>query len=240
MRALIVFARQPIPGETKTRLCPPLEAATAAALYAAFLQDALNLARRVPGVQPLIDYSPATAGPFFARFAPDLPARPQQGEDLGPRMDHSLCAALRGEGLPAPCAHAVLIGSDLPNLPLAFVAEAFARLDAGADLVLGPAEDGGYYLIGLRAPQPRLLHEVPMSTPTVLADTLQIAAELGLRTALLPRWYDIDTFADLRRLASEPGEAAHTRAFLARHALLVAHKGQGAASQLAPADVPRR
>jgi glycosyltransferase A (GT-A) superfamily protein (DUF2064 family) len=85
--------------------------------------------------------------------------------------------------------------------------------------VLGPCEDGGYYLIGLRRPQPRLLREVRMSTPDVLRDTLAIAAELGLRVAMLPTWYDVDTAAELARLCEElraapPEIAMHTRGFL--------------------------
>jgi uncharacterized protein len=87
--------------------------------------------------------------------------------------------------------------------------------------VFGPADDGGYYLVGLREPQPRLLREVPMSTPTVLADTLALAEKQSLRVALLPGWYDIDSAEDLRRLAAElrdapPEVAPRTRAFLER------------------------
>jgi hypothetical protein len=113
----------------------------------------------------------------------------------------------------------VLIGSDIPDLPAAYVRDAFARLESGADVVLGPAEDGGYYLIGLRAPQPGLLRGVPMSTPTVLADTLALAREQGLRADLLPPWSDIDTIADLQQLAARlrdapPDVALRTRAFL--------------------------
>jgi len=76
---------------------------------------------------------------------------------------------------------AVIIGSDSPDLPPEYLSDAFARLEAGADVALGPADDGGYYLIGLRAPQPRLLREVPMSTPSVLADTLALFRELAAR-----------------------------------------------------------
>lgn len=214
MPTLIVFAREPVAGQTKTRLCPPLDGATAAALYACFLRDTLDLARRTPGVQPLIAYTPASAGPYFARLAPDLPARPQVGAGLGERLANALQAAL-AEGRPAAA-----LGSDSPDLPGACLGAAFAQLAAGADVVLGPAADGGYYLIGLRAPQPRLLRDVPMSTPTVLADTLALAGDLGLRVALLPPWYDIDTAADLERLranlATAPPEVAPaTRAFLA-------------------------
>lgn len=95
-------------------------------------------------------------------------------------MDNAFADAFAQDG------PVVIIGSDLPSLPAAHVRDAFARLDAGADLALGPAEDGGYYLIGLRARQPRLLREPPMSAPTLLADTLALAAELGLRAELLP------------------------------------------------------
>jgi glycosyltransferase A (GT-A) superfamily protein (DUF2064 family) len=113
--------------------------------------------------------------------------------------------------------------SDSPTLPVAYVSEAFSRLQEGADVVLGPCDDGGYYLIGLKQPQPRLLREVQMSTPTVLRDTLAIAEELGLRVVLLPTWYDVDTAAELQRLRQElatmsandgSSPARHTRAFL--------------------------
>jgi uncharacterized protein len=221
-RILIVFAREPIPGATKTRLCPPLDPAAAAALYACFLGDVLALASGLPGVEPVIAYTPATAGPFFARVAPEIAAFPQQGADLGARMDLALArflAAEREHGGEPPVA--VLIGSDFPSLPPAYLLAAFARLEAGADAVFGPADDGGYYLVGLREPQPRLLREVPMSTPTVLADTLALAEKQSLRVALLPGWYDIDSAEDLRRLAAElrdapPEVAPRTRAFLER------------------------
>ncbi len=114
------------------------------------------------------------------------------------------------------------MSSDSPTLPAAYVAKAFDILARDeADVVLGPCDDGGYYLIGLAQPQPRLLREVPMSTPHVLRDTLALAATAGLRAVLLPPWYDIDVADDLRRLAAElaaspPEGAHHTRAFLDR------------------------
>lgn len=214
-RILIVFAREPVAGHTKTRLTPPLSASDAAALYACFVRDVLDTARRVAGISVTIAYTPVAAGRYFAGVAPDLAARPQRGADLGERMDTALAEAF-AQG----AAIAVIVGSDSPNLPDDYLAQAFAELAAGAELVLGPADDGGYYLLGVRAPQPRLLRTVPLSTPTVLADTLHVARELGLRVALLPPWYDIDTVADLRRLATglahgPPDVAPRTRAFLA-------------------------
>jgi glycosyltransferase A (GT-A) superfamily protein (DUF2064 family) len=87
-------------------------------------------------------------------------------------------------------------------------------------VVLGPCEDGGYYLIGLKRPQPRLLRDVQMSTPYVVRDTLVLAEQIGLKVTLLPTWYDVDTVAELDRLRAElraapPHTARHTRAFLA-------------------------
>jgi pyruvate-formate lyase-activating enzyme len=95
-----------------------------------------------------------------------------------------------------------------------------AHLDGGADVVIGPCDDGGYYLIGLKRPQPRLLRDVEMSTPHVVRDTLALAEQLGLRVALLPAWYDVDTVAELARLRTEVAAlpaavARHTRTFLA-------------------------
>lgn len=211
---LLVVAKQPVPGQTKTRLCPPLTYETAAALYACFLRDTLALVRAVPAVHRAIVYLPAAAADYFRALAPDMACYVQCGADLGARLDHALTAALT-----AGAAAAVAIGSDSPTLPAAYVARAFALLTTH-DLVLGPSDDGGYYLIGLRHPQPRLLREVTMSTPTVLHDTLAIAAELRLQVALLPPWYDVDTVAELARLRAElasapPGVAVHTRAFLA-------------------------
>jgi glycosyltransferase A (GT-A) superfamily protein (DUF2064 family) len=111
--------------------------------------------------------------------------------------------------------------SDSPTLPVDCLVAAFAALD-DAEVVLGPCDDGGYYLIGLTQPAPRLLREVPMSTPTVAADTLALATEAGLQVKLLPLWYDVDNLATLNRLRVElagasNGVARHTRTFLATH-----------------------
>jgi hypothetical protein len=109
--------------------------------------------------------------------------------------------------------------SDSPTLPADYVRQAFTALEA-ADVVLGPCEDGGYYLIGLNRPAPRLLREVPMSTPDVMRDTLAIADRDKLNVALLPTWYDVDTAQELERLKAElyrsrNGLAPATREFLA-------------------------
>lgn len=211
--ALLVIAKRPRAGETKTRLCPPLSPARAADLYAAFLDDTLDIARAVPGVRRFINYAPPEAAASFRALAPDFDLLPQTGPDLGARLDHALTACLT-----AGFARAVITDSDSPTLPAAHVARAFDLLGE-ADVVLGPCADGGYYLIGLTRPCPRLLREVPMSTPTVLQDTLTLARTEGLRVALLPPWYDVDTAAELAQLQTELARtpetiARHTRACL--------------------------
>jgi glycosyltransferase A (GT-A) superfamily protein (DUF2064 family) len=122
--------------------------------------------------------------------------------------------------------------SDSPSLPPAYVAQAFDLLDRGADAVFGPCHDGGYYLVGMRRPLSALLREVQMSTPTVLADTLAIAAREGVDVALLPPWYDVDTGSELAHLAGElhtapPDTAAHTRRGLAALGWLAAATPRG-------------
>lgn len=208
--ALLVVAKRPAPGHTKTRLSPPLSPEHAATLYECFLKDTLEIMRRVPGVQPAIAYLPHDQADYFAGLAPDFDLLPQQGSDLGSRLDNAL-----NHYLELGYSRVAVMDSDGPTLPLHCLELAFERLEA-ADVVLGPCEDGGYYLIGLKKPAPRLLREVRMSTPRVTADTLALAQDLGLRVALLPTWYDVDDARSLKRLLTEleqgpPELATHTR-----------------------------
>jgi rSAM/selenodomain-associated transferase 1 len=218
--ALLVVAKRPAPGQTKTRLSPPLLPDQAAALYECFLRDTLDLMRQVPRAQPVIAYLPPAEKAYFARLAPDFDLILQEGADLGARLDHALSHCLqRGYQ------RAVIMDSDSPTLPVTCLVAAFEALDE-ADVVLGPCDDGGYYLIGLKHPAPRLLREVQMSTSRVVADTLALAAEEGLRVKLLPVWYDIDDVAALNRLAAElngasNGLARHTRSFFASNSGLL-------------------
>lgn len=209
-----MVAKQPAAGRTKTRLCPPLDGEAAAALYTCFLGDVLDLMRRVPDVEHAIAYLPAEARPYFAQLAPDMELVLQHGMNLGERLDQLLTDALH-----AGADQAVVMSSDCPTLPADSVIRAFIELDQGADVVLGPCDDGGYYLIGLKTPQPRLLREVPMSTPTVLHETLVLAEELHLQVALLPPWYDVDTIDDLARLRAELVETPAEIAPRTRHLL---------------------
>ncbi|MCI0419469.1 MAG: TIGR04282 family arsenosugar biosynthesis glycosyltransferase [Anaerolineae bacterium] len=217
--ALIVVAKQPAPGQTKTRLSPPLTPEHASALYECFLLDALDQMREVDKAQRVIAYLPLDARDYFHRFASDFELVPQNGHDLGSRLDHALTGCL-SQGYE----RVVIMDSDSPTLPSAYLSQAFNALADGADVTLGPCDDGGYYLIGIKKPAPRLLREVQMSTPTVAADTIALAEKEGLRVSLLPTWYDVDDVISLRRLTEELENhtahgAVHTRRFLQRDAI---------------------
>jgi rSAM/selenodomain-associated transferase 1 len=217
-RALLVIAKRPLSGQAKTRLCPPCSPDQAAALYECFLRDTLDVVRAVPAVARLVLYLPHDADGYFRALAPDFGLLGQVGESLGERLDNALADRLR-HGF----RQVVIVDSDSPTLPPAYLERAFALLEQ-ADVVLGPTDDGGYYLIGSTRPQPRLLREVQMSTPDVLRDTLRLAQQELQRAALLPHWYDVDTVADLRRLRRDVsrdanGLARYTRDFLRRELL---------------------
>ncbi|MFO7697694.1 MAG: TIGR04282 family arsenosugar biosynthesis glycosyltransferase [Anaerolineae bacterium] len=215
-RALIVVAKEPQAGQTKTRLTPPLEPHQAAALYRCLMLDTFQLMARVPGVDAVISFAPDTAEAYFRAIAPDgFHLVPQRGSDLGERLDNVL-----REHLNDGYAQAVVMNSDGPTLPTELVALAFHTLDDPlVDVVLGPSEDGGYYLIGLKIPCGHLF-DLTMSTPRVLQETTARACEAGLNVALLSSWYDIDRWEDVLKMAADlerlpAHEASHTRRFLA-------------------------
>lgn len=161
-------------------------------------------------------HPPGAAEPLAALLGNDLPpAFAVPSGDVGMAMCSAIACALDHRAT-----QVVLIGSDLPSLPPAHIAHAFARLDDGADVVLGPAEDGGYYLIATTAPHPALFADIAWSTDAVYAQTIAKIEASGLSLATIPPWYDIDGVADLRRcmddLAAHPDHpATATRAFLA-------------------------
>ena len=212
LNALIVVAKRPAPGKTKTRLCPPFSPELASALYECFLFDTLDQMRQVSDAVHVIAYLDECD--YFQRLAPDFELIPQEGDDLGERLDHALTSYLsRGYE------RVIIMDSDSPTLPPEYLSQAFNVLSEGADVVLGPCDDGGYYLIGVKRPTPRLLREVHMSTPTVAAETIALAKEEGLNLVRLPVWYDVDDAASLSRLRQEigvlhPSVAVHTRQFL--------------------------
>lgn len=219
--ALLVFAKEPQPGAVKTRLCPPFTAEEAADFYACLLADVLEASAAAAarlGLAPLLFVAPAEA---CARVGAGAPAvyrcLPQRGPDLAARMEAAFADAA------ALCEGPLLLrGSDSPILGAETLAEALAAL-AGADVALCPDQDGGYGLVALRRPAPGLFDH-PMSTASVLADTLASAGRLGLRAALVAPGFDIDVAADLALLARarDEGRAAacpRSLAFLDRRRL---------------------
>ncbi len=182
MRFLSVVAKRPAPGQTKTRLCPPLDGTAAATLYACFLQDTLSLMRQVPDVCRTLAYAPPEELAYFRALAPDFALVPQRGADLGERLDNLLTGLLQEAGMPGP-SQAVVMDSDSPTLPPNYVADAFLALNQGADVVLGPCDDGGYYLVGMRRHTPALFRGIPWSTPAVTARTIRRAGQLGRGSA---------------------------------------------------------
>jgi rSAM/selenodomain-associated transferase 1 len=207
--ALIVVAKEPVPGQTKTRLSPPLTPEQAAVFYGCILQDTLALMTRVVGADRTVAYTPSTARAYFEGLAPNgFRLVPQQGEDLGERLAHALRWHLN-KGYQ----RAVIMNSDGPTLPLAHLEEAFNGLDS-ADVTLGTGHDGGYYLIGMKRLHRSLFEGIDWSTDRVVAQTLGAAQRLGLQVHTLPEWYDIDVGQDLERLRSDleldPTQAPHT------------------------------
>jgi rSAM/selenodomain-associated transferase 1 len=216
---LIVVAKRPAPGRTKTRLAPPLSLEQASTLYECFLRDTLDLIRKAPGAQYVIAYLPGGERHYFSRLAPDFGLLQQEGLDLGDRLDNAVTHYLK-----LGYRNVVIMDSDSPTLPASCLVSAFAMLEDGSDAVIGPCDDGGYYLIGLKRPYPRLLREVRMSTPNVTADTLALASEENLQVGLLPAWYDVDDYPSLRRLFIElavapDSSARYTRQFLMQPSL---------------------
>ena len=215
--AVAIMAKAPRPGTVKTRLCPPLLAAEAAALYRCFLLDKIAAVGTLVGTQPVIAYTPDDAHAEFCGLAPDFSLLPQHGHDLGARL-HTTLASLLAAGHAA----AIAVDSDTPTLPSAFLQQAVNCLSQpGPDVVLGPTEDGGYYLIGVRLAHRELFDGVPWSTSTVLEVTRRRAAAAGLRAAYLPSWFDVDTPDDLERLrrlldTNAESFACETRRFLSR------------------------
>ena len=219
-RIVLVMAKAPRPGAVKTRLCPPLTPGLAADLYRAFLRDTLATAARLPGTALAVVHPPdPDDGALRAIVPPGAALWPQAGLGLGAGLDGAFARAFAGG-----FRRVLIVSSDSPTLPVAIYEEAFAALD-GHDLVLGPTTDGGYYLIGLTAPRPRLFEEIAWSTAVVYAQTRARAAEHTppLRVHATSEWGDVDTIDDLAPLAvsalAGADVAPHTAAILDNVAL---------------------
>ena len=193
MRRIAVFARWPEPGQVKSRLSPALPAPLACDLYRGMLEDALACAAGVEADERFLYWAGAPAARDGFAPPPGFRVRDQRGSDLGARLESAFDDLLR-----APVDRAVILGADCPGLEPATLRAAFEALEAH-DVVLGPARDGGYTLLGLARRAPELLHGIEWSTPRVLEQTLARAASAGRSTAVLPELEDLDTPEDLVR-----------------------------------------
>jgi rSAM/selenodomain-associated transferase 1 len=191
---LIIFTRYPQPGKAKTRLIPALGAAGAADLHRQMAEYTVLQAKTLRDLRPVaveIWFAADSAEQMQAWLGADLVYQEQQGTDLGDRLCHA-CQTAFAAGSTA----VVIIGTDCPDLDAALLAKALQELQQ-QDLVLGPATDGGYYLIGLRRFIPELFTGIAWSTSEVLQQTIQIAEKLGLEITTFPTLSDIDLPEDL-------------------------------------------
>ncbi len=197
----------------KSRLMRELETSQGEGLRRALLLDTLAAVAPVEAAKVIL-HTPAEADGEMRALTPfDATFLPQSGETLGDRMRNAV-AALLGQGFD----RVILVGADLPALPTSHVTAAFALLEpTHADVVVAPADDGGYSLIGVRAVYDELFDGIAWGTAAVLGQTLDAAAARGLRVERLPPCYDVDRLTDLRRLWREAreGVALHTRAWVA-------------------------
>jgi uncharacterized protein len=201
--ALAIMAKAPRPGKVKTRLSPLLTPEQASDLNACFLRDtvaSLHAATTNAPAQWVISYTPIGEEAAFTGILPDGALLiPQRGDGFGERL-LATAQDLFACGFTAVC----LIDSDSPTVPTAeFVRAAESLLAPGHRAVLGPSEDGGYYLIGVQQPHAHLFEDISWSTSVVTEQTLQRAAEIQLPVELLREWYDVDDASSLARLRAE-------------------------------------
>jgi rSAM/selenodomain-associated transferase 1 len=192
---LIIFAREPIPGQVKMRLAATIGDVAAADAYAAMLADVFNTCRKLTDLETVVYWDcNETSLPLLAdRY--ECRSRKQSAGDLGQRMKSAFTEMFES-GFETCC----IIGSDSPDLPVSYIEEAFHLLAEGQiDAVFGPTHDGGYYLLGLSRLWPQLFTDIEWSTPEVLRQSLTAGEMAGVKATLLTEWYDIDTQEDLEK-----------------------------------------
>jgi uncharacterized protein len=214
--AVAIMAKAPQSGQVKTRLCPPLSYREAAELYRCFLLDKIAQVNTLQRAAPVVSYSPDDSRPLFEDLTPPhFMLIPQHGDDLGARLLFTFDRLFR-QGF----TQVIVIDSDTPTLPTAYLEQALMLIaERVNDVVLGPTEDGGYYLIGLRQSHRELFEQMPWSTSQVFPETRRRSEQYGLTVACTEYWYDVDTPEDLSRLREsldqiQDGLARQTRQFL--------------------------
>ncbi|MBI3016203.1 MAG: TIGR04282 family arsenosugar biosynthesis glycosyltransferase [Candidatus Tectomicrobia bacterium] len=217
--AVAMMAKVPRPGEVKTRLCPTYSYEEAAELYRCFLLDKIEQVKGLEDAVPVIVYTPENTKDFFESLAgTGFTFIPQQGSDLGERLAGAF-KRLFALGY----RRVIVIDTDTPTLPLHYLQGALGLLcEPEVDVVLGPSEDGGYYLIGLCQLYRELFDGMVRSTAHVLSETIGRARAKGLKVACLSSWFDVDTPEDLQRLkaslrSDEAAGPQHTKRFLLEH-----------------------
>ena len=188
---IIILTKEPLPGRVKTRLAPGLRPGGPERIHQALVDETLSRALAT-GLPVDVCLAGDPHGPFAARLrSAGAAVLPQACGDLGAR----LTAALAGPG------RRLVLGTDCPLLEPAWL---LAAVDDPAPVVLGPSDDGGYWMLTIDAPCPGLFRDIPWSTAAVAATTMNRARELGLHVSLAPTCYDIDEPADLQRLLADP------------------------------------
>ena len=225
--ALVIMAKAPLPGEVKTRLTSTLSPECAAELARCFFLDAMDLAQNVLECRAVLAYSPDDADEYFREACMKIGVHVPQGKgDLGQRMQHVFTNLFeRGYS------KILLMGTDMPTLPLGHLQEAFSVLEEHP-VVLGPSLDGGYYLLGLQAMVPEIFENIDWGTDQVLHQTVQRLSDRDIQAGVLPLWYDVDTLEDLDFLiahldllqsCTDERLPRHTVGFLEREGFLPKH-----------------
>jgi len=195
---LLIFCKAPVAGQVKTRLQPTLTAIQAAAAHRQLTGLTLNRAFQQPLCDVQLYCAPDSNHSFFEQCIKDYPLvlSAQRGVDLGDRMQNAFSDAL------SQYRHAILIGCDCPSLTVDDLQEALTALQNGQDAVIAPAEDGGYVLIGLNAPQPVLFEDMVWGNEKVMAETRHRAKQASISLHELARQWDVDTAEDWARYLS--------------------------------------
>jgi hypothetical protein len=203
--ALVVMLRSPEPGAVKTRLCPPLAPDEAVGLYKALVKDTFRNISLVDNADLFAAVTQPLSSKTIADIIPHKVAVTiQEGDDLGERLYNIFKSLFLRK-----YSRIAVIGSDSPDLPTAYIDDAFSRLRLNqGSVVLGPALDGGYYLIGMDSLRKEPFEGVAWGTASVLSETLSTLESAKIDTTLLNAWYDIDLPQDLFKLSSNPATPA--------------------------------
>ena len=197
-RSIIIMAKVPSAGKVKTRLEPHFSPEQCAALAHAFLQDAVSKAKKVCE-NVILAYSPPEEINALKKILPSQGIFVEQtGSDLGEKMLNAFRFAFEQNS-----DLAVMIGTDSPTFPADFIEQAFGFLELETDVILGGTEDGGFYLVGLRAPHEEIFENIEWSSPKTFEQVYQNVMNLNLHLREVPSWYDVDEPKDLEKLRAE-------------------------------------